>query len=164
MNPTLLTGINKINPYAIYNVRRDLENLRDTFQREAQEKKVNLSLRIEEDLPVAYYDMHSLRKHVFDRILSNALSHTQAEDKIAIRAEKADEHTMLIQISTTCTCPSPEERRNIFFRSPTSKDEMTHNVLSCIQAHKGTLDIVNEVAPSGITCKIMLPLYALCMR
>lgn len=155
-----------IKPSAIYNLHQHFECLHNTFQDEALSKKIALSLSIEKDMPVAYCDMDSLRMHVLNSLLANALFHTQAGGKISIHAEKSDDYTMTIKISASDSGMLPDERRNIFFRPPASgkNHAAIYNALRCVQAHKGNISMMNEPERSGATCKIEIPLYTLCMQ
>lgn len=152
----------KIKPQAVYNLHSYLEHLRNKMHHLAQTKHIELSLGIEENLPVAFFDVDSLCSQVFNKLLSNALINTQAGGRIALRAEKSSDYTMTFRISASNKYPS--ERRNVFFRSSESDNEEMQNALGCIAAHRGTIEISHNPKFSSADCKIEIPLYALCMQ
>lgn len=168
------TDSTQIKPLAVYNLREELECSRDTFSYEALAKQIELSLCIEEDIPVVYWDIESLRLHAINNILSNAIRHTPVGGKIAITVVKADDSKLAIKISDSGLGIPVTERESIFRRHLKS-EKYRHltgnkrgvglsNAQHCVQAHKGTISLIDEPAFSGATFKIELPLYTQCIQ
>lgn len=163
-----------INPLAVYNLRQELECARDTFSYEALAKKIDLSLSIAEDMPVVYCDITSLRIHVLNNILSNAIRYTPVGGKIAILVGKSDDNTMCIKIADSGLGIPANERESVFRKylksdkyrntSGNKRGVGLYNALLCVQAHKGTLSIIDEPGFSGATFKIEIPLYTGCIQ
>lgn len=147
-----------INPCAVYNLRRSFELVRDTFLSDAQARQVALSMSFDEEISVAYWDMHSLRVLVLNKILSYAIANTPEGGKVTIRICKSDDYTICIKVSDSGIPIAYGER---LFCDPSGS--LYHTRL-CVQAHKGSISIVDDAEFSGTTCKIDLPLYLLCMQ
>jgi two-component system sensor histidine kinase VicK len=163
-----------INPRAVYNLRQELECARDTFSYEALAKRIELSLSVADDIPVVYCDISSLRTHVINNILSNAIRYTPVGGKIAILVGKSNDKMMGIRISDSGMGIPSTERESLFrkylrsekYRSATGSKRGLglYNALRCVQAHKGTLSIVDEAGVSGATFKIEIPLFTGCIQ
>jgi signal transduction histidine kinase len=147
-----------INPCAVYNLRQNFEFVRDTFLSDAQARQIALSLAFDEEISVAYWDIHSLRVRVLNKILSNAIANTPEGGKVAIRICKSDDYTICIKVSDSGIPAACGER---LFYDPSGS--LYHTRL-CVQAHKGSISIVDDAEFSGTTVKIDLPLYLLCMQ
>lgn len=158
----LQTNSSLINPVAVYNLRQELESACDNFAYEALSKQIDLSLYIPEDIPVAFCDIVSLRLHVLHNILSNAVQHTPVGGMIAVTVRKSASNTLTIIISDSCK-GIPTAKRDSVFRSSRKSDQYRsttglYNALLCVQAHQGTLDIVDQPEFSGASFKIEIPL------
>lgn len=160
-----------INPVAVYNLHQELECARDTFAYEALSKRIELSLSISEDIPVVYCDIDSLRIHVLNNILSNAIRHTPAGGKIAISVSKSNGNAMCIKISDSGIGIPATERESVFRKYRKSdkyrnnkRGAGLHNAMLCVQAHKGMIGVVDEPEFSGATFKIEIPLYSGCIQ
>lgn len=163
-----------INPLAVYNLRQEFECTRDTFSHKASTKRIDLSLFIADDIPVVYWDIGSLRTHVLNNILSNAIFYTPVGGKVAIHVEKSDDYKMSIKISDSGPGIRATERKNVLGKPP--ELDKNSNVIGnkrvgglchaqlCVQAHKGNISIVDEPGFSGATFKIEIPSYILCMQ
>lgn len=160
-----------ISASAIYNLCDELECVRDSFLKEALAKKIDLSLSIEEELPVAFWDIEGLRVHVFNNILSNAIRYTPVGGTISISVKLHDNYKIIIQISDTGS-GTPATVVESIFRNYQKLDKNNNNscegglikALICIHAHKGTLGIVADPKFSGATFKTSIPLYDLCFQ
>lgn len=163
-----------IKPLAVYDLRHELECARDTFAYEALSKQIDLSLDITADIPVLFCDIESLRIHVFNNIVSNAIRHTPVGGRIAILVEVTGGNTMVIKISDSGTGIPTADRESVFrryrksdkYRNATGSNRGLglHNALHCVQAHKGKLSIVDEPGFSGATFKIEIPLCSGCIQ
>lgn len=161
-------------PVAVYNLRHELEFASDTFAYEALAKKIDLSLCFTEEIPVVYCDIDNLRLHVINNILANAIRYTPVGGKIMISVEKSKASTMIIKISDSGMGIPATERESVFrkyrksdkYRNVTSgkRGVSLYNALLCVEAHKGTLSIVDEPGFSGATFKIEIPLYSGCIQ
>lgn len=143
-----------INPCAVYNLRNCFEYIRETFAADAAAREIALSLEMDSDISVAYWDMHSLRQLVLNRLLAVAIANAPAGGKVAIRITKPDDYTVAIHVE------NPDAR---FPRA--QRDELSgslHQAQRCIQAHKGRFELAD--AASGPAFRIELPLYALCIE
>ncbi len=141
-----------INPCAVYNLRQSFEYIRETFAADAAARKIALSLEMDEDISAAYWDMHSLRQLVLNRLLAVAIANAPAGGKVAIRIMKPDDYTVAIHVE------NPDSHQ-------AQRDELSgslHQAQRCIQAHKGKLELPDEA--SGPAFRIELPLYALCIE
>ena len=106
------------------------------------------------DISVAYWDMHSLRQLVINRLLAIAIANAPAGGEVAIRIRKPDDYTVSIHVE------NPDARL-----PQAQRDELSgslHQAQRCIQAHKGRLELADEAF--GPTFRIELPLYALCIE
>ncbi|MDD4929630.1 MAG: HAMP domain-containing sensor histidine kinase [Gallionella sp.] len=160
-----------INPVAVYHLRQELECARDTFSYEALSRQIQLSLFVEEGLPVVYWDVDSLRIHAINNILSNSIRFTPPGGKIAISVEKSDDNMIVIKISDSGLGIPASERESIFRKHMKSRHLAgnkrgvgLYNAMRCIQAHNGTISLVDEPDFSGATFKIRIPLYTQCMQ
>lgn len=154
----------KIKPHAVYNLRQHFESLRDAFHYELLAKKIDLSLVIGEDMPVAYWDIDSLRIHVINNLISSAILHTPVGGKIAMQVGKSDDYTLSIKIADSGTGIPACRRDSVLFKQSDQdrNGAALEKALFYVQAHKGEICVVDE--PEGTTCKIELPLYTLCMQ
>lgn len=159
-----------IKPAAVYNLRQQLECVRNVFSHEARAKQIGISLSIENDIPVIYCDMDSLRLHILNTILANTICNTPAGGKIAILVTTPDDYTMTIKISNSGN-GIPAFDGSHKFRDLLKSDDVSglginglHNAQFCALAHKGSLCIVDEPEFSGLTFKIDIPLFALCIQ
>jgi signal transduction histidine kinase len=154
-----------ITPSAIYNLRQQLEYVRNVFSFEAHAKQIDITLTIENDIPVIFCDIDSLRIHVFNTLLSNAIRNTPVGGKIAIVVTTPDDYTMVMKISnsgggisTLGNAPAP-------LKSDTSDNSNAlHNARFCVLAHKGAICAIDEPGFSGSSFKIEIPLFAACMQ
>lgn len=156
----------KIKPHAVYNLRQHFESLRYAFHYEVLAKKIDLSLFIEEDMPVAYWDMDCLHTHVINSLVSNAILHTPVGGKIAMYVGKTDNYTMSIKISDSGPGIPSAERGSVCFKQSDKEHDgaALDKALFYVQAHKGKICTVDEPGFSGTTFKIELPLYTLCIQ
>lgn len=164
----------QIKPLAVYNLREELECSCDTFSYEALAKNIELSLFVEAEIPVVYWDIESLRLHAVNNILSNAIRHTPVGGKIAITVCKSAEDTLAIKISDSGLGIPSSERESIFRRylksdkyrhlTGNKRGIGLHNAQRCVQAHKGIISVVDEAEFSGATFKIELPLFSACIQ
>lgn len=162
-----------IKPSAVYNLRQQLEYIRNVFSYEAHAKQIDITLSIENDIPVIYCDIDSLRMHVLNTILSNTIRDTPAGGKIAIFVTTPDDYTMAIKISNSGN-GIPSFDKDAIFRSRLKSDKYDdpsydsdsglHNAQFCVLAHKGSICVVDEPGFSGLTFKIEIPLFAACMQ
>ena len=169
VNRNAYADSNIIKASAVYNLRHEIERIHAAFLNEAQAKQIDLSIVFTGDIPVVYWDMDSLRSHVFSNILSRSISNTPIGGKIEICVKKLDDYTMLIKISDSGQHISKNEMENIF-HNPKIHDHPINNndvglksALLCIEAHKGMLSIVDEPSFTGATFKIEIPSYSLCI-
>lgn len=164
----------QIRPLAVYNLREELECSCDTFSYEALAKQIELSLFIDEDIPVVYWDIESLRIHAINNILSNAIRHTPVGGQISIAVSKSDDNKLAIKISDSGLGIPLAKRESIFRRHMKAEKYRNltgnmrgmglNNAQLCVQAHKGTISLVDEPKFSGATFKIELPLYSQCIQ
>ena len=158
-----------INPSAIYNLRYEFEHLRDRFLDEAQAKSIKLSLSFASDNSTAYWDIACLHRHVFNSILSNMLRCTATGGQIVISVKKSDNYNMIITISNSGSCATFAENKNEFCNDPNSCKKISDDsglkmAQLYVQAHKGTLNIINTPENSGHGFEIAMPLYKLCFQ
>lgn len=153
-----------LNAEAVYDLQQQLLSLQQAFQQEAHAKNIGLSLSVESELPVAFWDINRLRTHVFNTLLSEAIRNTPTSGKIVITARKLDIYSIIISISDPTLTQSGSD---IGFspRSPKVATESKHlhvldNAVSCVLDHHGSLGF----ALSGTGFEIRLPLYELCLQ
>lgn len=154
---------------AVYNLRHELECIRDTFLEDARAKRISLLISIEENIPVAFWDIASLRKRVFNNILSNTIRYVPVGGTISIGARKSDEYTMAIKISYAGSGIPVADSESVFQGNHKCDEDINfsdgfNNALKCIQDHKGTLCIIDEPEFSGAAFNIEIPLYTLCIQ
>lgn len=159
-----------IKPAAVYNLRQQLEYVRNVFSHEAQAKQIEISLSIENDIPVIYCDIDSLRLLTLNTILSNVICNTPVGGKISILVTTPDDYTMTIKISNSEN-GIPAFDGGHKFRNLLKSDNFSglgvnglQNAQFCVLAHKGSLCVVDEPEFSGLTFKIDIPLFALCIQ
>lgn len=163
----------KVNLGVVFSFQRELEYIRDTFSYEAMAKNIGISISISmpEVFPVLFCDINSLRIHVINNILSNAIHHTPIGGKIAIFAEIKDCQTLILKISDTGLGIPVSEREGVFrkhsrldhFRNTISGLGL-YNAQQCVRAHNGTISVIDEPGFSGATFKIEIPLYVECKK
>jgi signal transduction histidine kinase len=137
-------------PHAVYNLRQTFESMCEGVQKHVQAKQISLSTAIAEELPVAYWDINMMRHHVLDNLLSSAIQHTPVGGKIEFSVDKSSNYTVSIRISDSGT---GGERASAL-----------HDAQLCVTAHKGAISLIDQAALSGVTYKIEIPLYSLCMQ
>lgn len=159
----------KVNLGVVVSFPQELEYIRDTFSYEAAAKNIEISISMPNDFPVLFCDINSLRICVFNNILSNALHHTPIGGKIAISAEIKDSQVLIIKISDTGLGISPNKREMLFRKRPRLDNFRKsvsglglYNARQCIQAHNGTISVIDNPRFTGATFKIEIPLYAEC--
>lgn len=164
----------QIKPCAVYNLSEQLEYARDTFSYEALAKKIELSISVEEDLPVVYWDIDSLRIHAINNLLSNALRHTPVGGKISLSIFRINDDRIAIRVADSGLGVPTSERESLFRRHVKSEKyrKLTgnkhgmglYNAQRCVQAHGGIIHIVENPAFSGATFQSELPLYSQCIQ
>ena len=137
-------------PHAVYNLRQAFESVCEGVQQQLLAKQISLSTAIAEDLPVAYWDINLLRHHVFDNLLSNPIAHTPIGGKIDFSVERSGSYTLSVKISD-----SGVNRE---------RTAALHDAQRCVTAHKGSVSLIEQAALPGITYKIDIPLYSLCIN
>lgn len=157
-NPTAAEVRDFIKPAAVYSLRHELECTRDAFLGVAMAKGVDLSLSFNDYSEIVFWDMDSLRIHVFSRILTGMLNNTSSGDAIAISVRKLDEYRMLVKISA-----SVQDEKTFLSLHQLGKEENFSSMQQCIRAHKGKLSIAEEPNASCAFC-IELPLFDLCIQ
>lgn len=150
------SGSHNVQAAAIYDLAVQITQIKDSFMPQAQAKNIDLSLAIDREIPVAYWDMSSLRDEVLNVLLGKAISHTPAGGKIALSMHELDNYTMSIKISCSTANVNPGNNFALCGHD-------LNGALLCVLAHQGTMDLVQETEQSGATFEIKLPLYALCM-
>lgn len=154
---------------AVYDLRYELTGIYESFLDEASAKNIDFSMSIAEDMPVAFWDMQSLRQHLFDELLSNAIRCTPAGGKVGISVEKQDEYNLTIKIGDSGAGISAKALRASLFQTDAADAEITAPsglslMLSAVAAHKGTVRVITDEAFSGTVFMVTLPLYCLCMQ
>lgn len=161
----------KLSLRAVYSFQQELEYIRDTFSYEALAKNIDISISMPENVPVVFCDIDSLRIHVLNNILSNAIHHTPTGGKIAVLVEIKGSQTLIIKISDTGLGIPASERERVFrkhlrldqFRNTVSGLGL-YNALQCVRAHNGKISVIDEPSFSGATFKIEIPMYAGCIQ
>lgn len=148
---------------AIYNLRDELTAIHAYFLHEAQAKNIDFTVSIADDMPVAFWDMESLRAQVFNTLLSNAICHTPAGGKVALIAEKYDDYNLLLRIGDTGSGLSATAVRSSLFLRHQKSGTGLGNALSGIAAHRGTLRLTDTREWTTVF-EIKLPLYTLCIQ
>jgi signal transduction histidine kinase len=123
----------------------------ESFQKEANERLIDLYCDVPEDLPQVLADISRIR-HVWGNLLSNALRYTAAGGKIKITAN-ADKSMVLFRISDTGQGIPAEYLPRIFdkfFRGPERDKETGAGlglaiVKEIIEAHGGTISVESTV-------------------
>lgn len=147
-----------IKPAAVYRLRHELECTRDAFLGVAMTKGVDLSLSFSDYSEIVFWDMDSLRIHVFSPILTSMLNNASSGDSIAISVRKLDEYSMLIRISV-----SVQGEKTLPLLLQLEGEDGLSSVQQCIRAHKGKISIAEEPHASCAFC-IELPLFDLCIQ
>jgi signal transduction histidine kinase len=140
-----------IKAFAVYNLRQELEGIRESFLADAKAKRIDLSLAIAESLPVVFWDMGSLREHFFNNIISNAIRSSSAGGRISIIIKKLDDYMMSINILDSASDSSACKINPV-------------NAEQCILAHNGLYEIADSPIIEARTIKVEIPLYSLCMQ
>lgn len=161
----------KVNLRAVYRLQQELEHIRDTFSYEALAKNIDISISMPEDVPVVFCDIDSLRIHVLNNILSNAMHHTPTGGRIVLSVEIKDNQKLIIKVSDTGLGIPASERESVFrkhlrfdqFRNTVSGLGL-FNAQQSVRAHNGKISVIDEPNFSGATFKIEIPLYAGCIQ
>lgn len=151
---------------AVYDLRHELIGIYESFAEEASAKNIDFSLSIAEGLPVAFWDMQSLRENLFKELLSNAIRNTPAGGKVGILVEKQDEYSLAIKIGDSGAGISAKAVYTSLFEMDGEVGEPSglSLMLSVVAAHKGTVRVITDTAFSGTVFVVTLPLYCLCMQ
>lgn len=152
-----IRGNSFIKPVAVYGLRHELEYIRDAFLGVAMTKRIDLSLSFGDYSEIVFWDLSSLRTHVFNILLTNILCNVPIGSSVTIFVQKLDEYSMLIKISASTLEEEafpPQQQLN---------GASLSNVQHCIAAHKGKFSIVEERGV-GSTYQIELPLFSLCIQ
>ena len=148
--------VSAITPCAVYNLHSCFQSIRDFFAADAAGRDITLSLEMDADISVAYWDMHSLRQLVLNRLLLDAIANAEAGGKVLLRIEKSDKYKVAIRVENSGAA-IPLAQQEQLLSSPSGS---LHQARLCVQAHRGTIDLACDRAAVSIE----LPLYALCIQ
>lgn len=162
----------KINPHAVYNLRQEFDCALATFSYEALAKKIKLSLFFEENMPVVYWDIVSLRVYAINNILSNALHNSPIGGRILISVKSSGGNQVEIKISSSgpsiaLAVSGGVLRKNTEMYGDIFNEKCgtgLHDSKLCVEAHAGKISIVDEPEYAGATFKIELPLHTQFMQ
>ncbi len=151
----------RVQASVVYDLRDEFLRLRAAHIRQARARHIELLLELAEPLPLAYWDMGSLRNLVLDNLLSNALSHTATGGQVVLSVRQPDAyHLTLRVISSGAECTANAMSETDLYRNGSA----LQNMLLCVRTHKSTLRLIKDAHSSNTTFEIHLPLYALCMQ
>ena len=128
-------------------------------------RAANIQLKLEVDDVIVKADREKIRT-VLDNLLSNAIKFTPRGGTITIRASR-DAHSFTIEFGDTGPGIPEEESPRIFEAFFQGRREQGGQVggtgiglsvvLECIQAHNGTVELVNSGEFSGAHFKVRIP-------
>ncbi|OQY36906.1 MAG: hypothetical protein DRI56_06850 [Chloroflexota bacterium] len=146
-------------------LRSLLRECSDLVEKEAKDKRLDISLEISEYLPDVYGD-HDKMKQAIINLLSNAIKYNKEEGQIILRGEGVpDKKEILIMVSDTGVGISEEHIEHIFekfYRVPTYSDKVSGTGLGLavveqiIDGHGGYITVESEFG-IGTTFAIHLP-------
>ncbi len=94
--------------------RRLLENVRQSFAREAARHNVSVSVEAASDMPLIEVDGQRMQQ-VLGNLVSNSLRHTTAGGQVALRG-RHNGHGVILEVADTGTGIPPEQLPHIFDR------------------------------------------------
>lgn len=141
---------------AVYDFRLEMLRIQQAYAAEAHAKNIELTLVLGDEIPVAYWDMDSLRNNVLNTLLASAIHATPTGGKVMLSVHKFDNYNMIIRISDAAPAISSI--------GAASDDTQQSEAVLCVLAHQGTIKRVKNDEQCGAVVEIMLPLYVLCMQ
>lgn len=151
------------------NLQVILEELVQTFDSAASEKKISLATEIGRNLPSLWADPNRVHQ-VLLNLLDNALKFTPEGGAIKVRAGVFEKDPAFVCVSVADTGPgiSLEDQEMLFQRlyqkdeaSPTSRKGLGLGLYICkeiVSRHKGTIWVVSQIG-RGSTFSFTLPVY-----
>lgn len=126
----------------------------------AEEKKTEIEVQTQENLPEIPIDPNEIRR-VLINLISNAIKHTKKETKIKVKAELTNNYIQ-ISISDNGQGISEEDKPKIFQRYPTKKRKIGSGLglflsKQIIEAHNGRIWFESELN-KGTTFYFTLPI------
>jgi signal transduction histidine kinase len=149
-----------------FNMSELAQDVAQKFQLTAREKKIDISLKIEEELPFVNADI-GLIERVLENLIENAVRYTSEGGSICVSLTPKNEE-IVVQISDT-GCGIPEDELphifNRFYQLDRSrKSEAGHSGLGLsitkriLELHDRTIEVTSTLN-SGTTFTFQLPVH-----
>lgn len=165
----LEAGRERIVPVPTEDLEHELCETISVFSFEAASREICLSLNVVNKLPIVVWDIHRLKVHVLNNLLSNALKFTPPGGKVTLEAESEAGHVQLRVIDTGPGVPE-NERERIFHRfeqADVRSDRVfsgsglgLHNARLFTRRHGGEIFVEDTPSGEGVGFVVRLPLKA----
>lgn len=162
-------GKANVEPEWVPNPADEIKSAVNTFEFEANAKRISLSVDVEGEIPAVRWDMRRIHHHVINNIVSNALKFTPAGGRVKISARVGDD-AVQIRISDTGPGIPQEERERIFNRFERANTASPrvfggsglglYNANLFVRRHGGKINVESS-SDAGTTFLIELPVDAL---
>lgn len=157
----LETGNMKLN-FSATSLDSELEELFQVYRARADQKGIELTMRIEEMLPVIEADAHKLRR-VFANLLDNALKFSPSGATVTVSAHETQDE-VVVSVQDEGIGIGPEDLPHvfeIFHRGPNAKGTEGHGlglatVKAIVEGHGGRVLVASEPR-RGTTFTVFLP-------
>ncbi|WP_163320194.1 two-component regulator propeller domain-containing protein [Dysgonomonas sp. 520] len=146
-------------------VKEFLQEITSSFKYIAQEKEINFTLNIKDNLPTVWIDQEKMDKVLFN-VLSNAFKYTPKNGTITIDVDSTNTDLQIKVIDSGCGIPK-EMRQLVFNRFYQVPDKNNSNVMgtgiglhlsrSLMEIHHGKI-FVEDTDHIGSVFTILLPL------
>jgi len=146
-------------------VRRVLDELRESIDPLAKEKGIELVETVPADLPAVEADRAKLRR-ILHNLLSNALKFTQKGGRVEVRAERLEQDRVRLSVSDTGVGIAPDDIERLFDKYEQARSRATRGekgtglglyiTKQLVELHGSQINVKSEVG-KGSTFSFTLP-------
>ena len=146
-------------------VRRVLDELRESIDPLAKEKGIELVETVPADLPAVEADRAKLRRILLN-LLSNALKFTQKGGRVEVRAERLEQDRVRLSVSDTGVGIAPDDIERLFDKYEQARSRATRGekgtglglyiTKQLVELHGSQINVKSEVG-KGSTFSFTLP-------
>ncbi|HYJ47691.1 MAG TPA: ATP-binding protein [Pyrinomonadaceae bacterium] len=146
-------------------VRRVLDELRESIDPLAKEKGIELVETVPADLPAVEADRAKLRRILLN-LLSNALKFTQKGGRVEVRAERLEQDRVRVSVSDTGVGIAPDDIERLFDKYEQARSRATRGekgtglglyiTKQLVELHGSQINVKSEVG-KGSTFSFTLP-------
>lgn len=158
-------GRMSIDTEQVKNIKEVFDEVYDTFKYQTKIKDIKFKMKIEENLPILFWDIDKIHYHVINNIISNAIKFTPNNGEISVVVKQREEF-IDIKIKDNGVGISKENKKTVFEKYKTHNNQKLfkgkglglYNAYSFVKQHQGDIQIIDGIEKKGIGFLITLPI------